>query len=364
MNVLINGISSNSAGGKTVITNLLNEISKEDNLQNKYFVVCTETMVKNLNYTNIELIVFPDYFSTPKYLLFYYFFRLHYTILKLKIDVLLNLADVLIPTVCKQIYYFDWAYAVYPESIVWRKMDYKGYVKRKFKVLIIKLFISRVDKVIVQTSVIESRIKSIFKIENVVTAPNSFSFEYLISGEFKDFNFPKKNYNFLYLTKYYDHKNFEIILEFANRINENGSNFSIIITIEEADSTRAKQFLELIKKSNLSCVINIGNVEIRYLGALYKQIDCLLMPSHLESFSGTYLEAIHSNKAILASDYDFSRVVCESYATYFDAFSAEDLFQKASELMANDKQNYQIRKLILEKYEKLNPAKIIIECLK
>ena len=42
------------------------------------------------------------------------------------------------------------------------------------------------------------------------------------------------------------------------------------------------------------------------------------LPSLLESFSGTYVEAMFHGKTILTSDFDFARDVCAQAAFYFD----------------------------------------------
>lgn len=53
--------------------------------------------------------------------------------------------------------------------------------------------------------------------------------------------------------------------------------------------------------------------------------DALLMPSLLESFSGTYLEAMHFGLPILTSDLDFAREVCHDAALYFDPWDTASI---------------------------------------
>jgi glycosyltransferase involved in cell wall biosynthesis len=58
---------------------------------------------------------------------------------------------------------------------------------------------------------------------------------------------------------------------------------------------------------------------------LYKQCDALLMPTLLESFSGTYVEAMYHKKTIFTSDFDFAKVVCRDVAFYFNPFDENDI---------------------------------------
>ncbi len=50
----------------------------------------------------------------------------------------------------------------------------------------------------------------------------------------------------------------------------------------------------------------------------YLACNALLLPTLLESFSGTYLEAMHFGRPILTSNLDFARDVCDDAALYFD----------------------------------------------
>jgi len=59
--------------------------------------------------------------------------------------------------------------------------------------------------------------------------------------------------------------------------------------------------------------------------SLYAQSDALLMPTLLESFSGTYVEAMFHKIVILTSKLDFAEDVCGESAFYFDPTSPEDI---------------------------------------
>jgi hypothetical protein len=44
----------------------------------------------------------------------------------------------------------------------------------------------------------------------------------------------------------------------------------------------------------------------------YKATQALLLPTLLESFSGTYIEAMHFERPIFTSNLDFAKEVCEN----------------------------------------------------
>ena len=62
--------------------------------------------------------------------------------------------------------------------------------------------------------------------------------------------------------------------------------------------------------------------------SLYKQCDGLLMPTLLESFSGTYVEAMYHQLPIFTSDIDFASGVCKDSAFYFNPFDEVDILNK------------------------------------
>ena len=66
---------------------------------------------------------------------------------------------------------------------------------------------------------------------------------------------------------------------------------------------------------------------MKYVPSLYSQTDALLLPTFLESFSGTYVEALHHGNTIFTSNYEFAVDVCQDSAFYFDPLDAESIFK-------------------------------------
>ncbi|MEZ4415101.1 MAG: glycosyltransferase [Gemmatimonadota bacterium] len=71
----------------------------------------------------------------------------------------------------------------------------------------------------------------------------------------------------------------------------------------------------------------IGAVPHDRLGDLYRGSAVVLLPSFLESFSATYVEAMHFGVPLVTSDLDFARDICGGAALYADPFDAEALAQ-------------------------------------
>ena len=102
--------------------------------------------------------------------------------------------------------------------------------------------------------------------------------------------------------------------------------YCLIVTIAAWQHRRAKELLDSLQKEGLDdTVINVGPVQMNYVPALYSQCDALLMPTLLESFSGTYVEAMYHRKVILTSNLDFAEDVCGEAAFYFDPLDVDSI---------------------------------------
>ena len=257
---------------------------------------------------------------------------------RLKVDVILNFADIPIRTNISQIFLFDWAYAVYLKENFWLKMNIKDLLKRRMKVFYFRKNIKYIDLLTSQTEVIKNRIEKLYKIDGVKVIPNAVSIE-----NFED-TLNKKDFNLgdgiklLYLTKYYSHKNLEIMIPLAKIIKEKNLNYKIILTINPKNNKSAKIILEKIKKYGLEkVVLNIGNIDMKYVPSLYRQCQGLLMPTLLESFSGTYVEAMFHKIPIITSDKDFTREICKESAEYFDPLDVSSILKSINNVFLNNK---------------------------
>ncbi len=126
-------------------------------------------------------------------------------------------------------------------------------------------------------------------------------------------------YKLFYATRYYAHKGLDILVELMDTYREELADVVLVITIEEGQHKDARKLLAEIEEKGLQdSVINVGSLQQSQLADYYRSCDCLVMPTRLESFSGTYLEAMHYQMPILTSDLDFAREICGSAALYFD----------------------------------------------
>lgn len=335
-NILINGLNAKSGGGKSILINYLSVLSNINN-PDKYFVL-TPTSEDYSRFENsfIEVIHVKEIFNKLFFYPLVYTWILPRLIIQLKINVVFNFSDIPIKTKIKQIFLFDWAYAVYPESQVWGIMDLKSKLIRNSKLFLFKAYSSYVDTFICQTKTIKYRLFSIYGFENIVIIPNGVSQENTDGDRFKNFNLPNEK-KLLYLTHYYPHKNLEVFLPLGAMIKKMNLPYKLITTINATQGKGAKKFIKEILNQKLEqVIINIGVVEMKDVPSLYKQIDGLLMPTLLETYGLPYVEAMYNDVVILTSNLDFATDVCGDAAEYFDPANSEKILESIEKVFNDE----------------------------
>jgi glycosyltransferase involved in cell wall biosynthesis len=333
--ILINGISARSGGGKSILVNFIKLLHQSTRREQYVVIVPGDSDYSQYAKENIEII--PAYNST--YNLYTFYFKSIRQIVKEKaVSLILNIADVVAPVHVNQVYLFDWPYATYPESVVWKRMSAKEWLFKKFKLFLIRRYIKLPVLILAQTKVSAIRLRKAFSVTNTEVVPNAVSLDHFTGGQPKDFALPKDRFKLLYLTKYYSHKNIEIFIPVARLIRENKLPYCIVTTIHESQHINAKKFLRKIATERLDdIIINVGPVDMGNVPSLYQQTDALLMPTLLESFSGTYVEAMYHGKPIFTSEIDFARDICGDAAFYFDPLDENSILSTIKSVHENDK---------------------------
>ena len=123
--------------------------------------------------------------------------------------------------------------------------------------------------------------------------------------------------NILLLAANYPHKNIHIVPKVIQVLKEKHQicDFKFLLTLEKKELNFPAYCDENI--------IFLGKVALNQIPSLYIQTDFVFIPTLLEVFSATYLEAMFMEKPIIASDLGFSRDVCGQAALFCDATNAE-----------------------------------------
>jgi len=123
----------------------------------------------------------------------------------------------------------------------------------------------------------------------------------------------------LTLSRYYSHKNLEMIVRLARRLREiEDRRFVFFITIAAEQHAGARALLKAIERYRLGDdIVNLGPLGYGALRSVYQTAQICFLPTVLESMSGAYLEAFHYQLPIVTTECDFARDTCGSAAAYF-----------------------------------------------
>lgn len=332
--VFVNGISSKSAGGLSILTNFLKTASaNQDSFE---YVVATPsiTVYEAFNSDRIQIVPL-GWRSRASLVPVMSISYLPKVAKKFGCDLIFNLSDIPLKTELPQVFLFDWPYAIYPDSIVWSRMSWFDHTRRTLKLGCFKRLLRNVDIAIAQSNLVREKIETQYGFSDSLVIPNIGQIDKLRAHNVCDFGLGD-GVKCLFLSRYYSHKNFEILIPLAEIIKERNYETKIIITLDQNDSQRARKFLSSIKEKKLDGVVqNIGPVPLDQVFNLFNQVDALLMPTLLETMGLTYLEAMHCGKLVFTSDLAFAHAVCGDAAIYFDPLDAYDIISKIRETVSS-----------------------------
>jgi hypothetical protein len=335
-NILVNFSKANEGGGKNILDNFLAN-SKYLDSQNVYYIITPSyTAYSKYNSPNIFIIEISKFWLKNLFFLALYYYYYKKFIKQHKIDLVLNFGDVIIPTKIKQIYYFDWAYAVYSEDYIWQRMGIFDRALRKIKVMLIDRYIKDVSLVYVQTTNMKNRLAAKYNLNKiyVIGTPVEIT-NAKIDPEYYPKNLSNKK-KMLYPASFSPHKNFEIILDLALEIKMKCLPYVIFLTIDESIS---KKFIENIKLNQIEKqIVNLGKLDRSQIYSAYLGADAIFMPTLLESYGLPYFEAMYFKKLIITSNLDFSKEICRDCAEFFNPFDVKSIID-AFELVLKDENN-------------------------
>ncbi len=159
----------------------------------------------------------------------------------------------------------------------------------------------------------------------------------------------------------YIHKAFQYIPAIAKQLKERGTiPVEFILTLKEDELWHRIQE----EASNLGVqqwIKNIGPFGYEQIIDLYTNADMVYVPSLLETFSASYLEAMAAQKPLIVSTKQFAKDVCGDYALYADPKNALKSADAIEQVLNGHRSEKHISDQILSKFgnQKQRFAKIV-----
>ncbi|REC49863.1 hypothetical protein DRF62_19260 [Chryseobacterium piscium] len=222
---------------------------------------------------------------------------------------------------------------LYPKSPYFKKISRLSNFKVKLTSYLKSYFFKKNSDVLIYESDDANKIYSTITKNKIVgyTVSNTVNSVFFNCRGWREVNVGKSDLDILYLTANYPHKNMEIIPKVIDKILEIGKleNFRFHLSVTKEEMNFDEKYDQYINY--------LGKVEIKQIPLLYKKMDMLFMPTLLETFSTTYLEAMISEIPIVTSNMSFAKDICGDAALYCEPLSATDYATKIS-LLASHKE--------------------------
>lgn len=206
------------------------------------------------------------------------------------------------------------------------KYSYKNFLFSLFYKYLYKINIKKNTAVIVQQDWIRDEFINLYKLNNVIVARPAIDINNCINTT--TIKERKYKYQFIYPAFPRFFKNFEVICK-ACIILENAGyeNFEVFLTLDGTENRYSK---DLVKKFGmLSSIKFIGIQHREKIFELYKEVDCLIFPSNLETWGLPISEYKSTNKPMLVADLPYAH---ETVGTYKKVcfFHQKDAIQLAN----------------------------------
>lgn len=317
------------AGGRSVGINIIEALGRLRPNYEYLIIVPAGVGYEDLDLPPISTVIYHDQKRGKHRRLFFDFCQLPRIVRQFQADVVWGLGNLALPFRHPfQAILFHKPQLVYPEKNNPFETSKKRMANRFLK-LCIRCSLPFTDLVFCQTEVMRQRFRFAFNFNGQIEIfPNAVSEHVQEESNVVPECFSKVNYDLklFVLTRYYAHKNLELIVDTFRIYRQELDGVCCVFTVDEHDHPRAHAFVESIRKYALeNQLINVGVLPQSILSNYYYASDALLLPTLLESFSGTYLEAMRFGRPILTSDLDFARGICADAALYFDPWSPESL---------------------------------------
>ena len=150
---------------------------------------------------------------------------------------------------------------------------------------------------------------------------------------------PGEKLKILYFAAAYSHKRHDLLPDVCLELERFGlDNFEILITLP-LENPIAKAVEAKAKAIGVEDRIkNLGPLPVTEGVELYRQCHVCFVPTALETFSATYLEAMATQTPIVTSDRNFATEICGAGAAYFELSSPQDAAAKIFDIV-NDTKN-------------------------
>lgn len=132
------------------------------------------------------------------------------------------------------------------------------------------------------------------------------------------------------------HKNFDILPKVIEELDKLGiSNVRFHTTIPLDSPMIEKVITPLLQNGFQDRIINHGRITQTELGEMYRRCQFCFLPTLLEVFSASTVEAMYFNLPIIATDFPFNTEVLADACLYYEPKNAKDAANQLAKMIAD-----------------------------
>lgn len=313
--IVVNNPAARSSGALTILLEFLDKISTLK-CERKFLVIVSLPELKKYETDKIKIrVVFPQGFKKR---ILWDNYGINLLLKKEKINpklfISLQNTPVNIDKKIPQIIYYH-----QPLSIVdlkWnilKKNQRLYWMYKNIYPFFIKLYLKRVEKIIVQTEWVKNEFSKKFNYptDNIVLMKPRIKKSNMASIK----TISKSKFRIFYPATPLIYKNHRVIIEALGLIKKVNPDLikkiECIFTFTEEENLELSKLVEKLNLKDTICFI--GKVSYEKILEYYKSSDLLVFPSYLETFGLPLIEAQQFNLKILVSDLNYSREVLNGY---------------------------------------------------
>lgn len=241
------------------------------------------------------------------------------------VDILLNFGDIPARVDCKQVFYFDWPYAVYDDMSLWSRMRLNDFGAKAGKRLYFSMTAQRPDTFIVQTQTMKRRLIRKYPKADIRVVDVGFNIgerAMLKCNADVAYDSPV----LIYPTAMYPHKNLGILLNVAEVLKSHRFPVKFQLTFSDETGSKEAAFCNEVSKRGLDTYFQfLGRLTREKLVNEIRSATAIIMPTLIETYGLPYLEAQILRKPMFTSRRDFAEELCGEAAFYFDPLDAQDI---------------------------------------
>lgn len=231
---------------------------------------------------------------------------------------------------------FARGHVIYSNSLYRKRLRLKNRIFFDIKNKILLYYTKKNSKnFVVETQSAQQILRSLVgSSSKVYCVSNTYPAVYDTLSKWTNTDLPPKDNNeirFVYICSNYPHKNIQILPKVISELKEldKTHKYKIILSINENELA--------ISEEQKQHFIFLGKLDVNKCPMIYETADALLMPSLIETFSASYLEAMKMKCPILTSDIDFAHDICKEAAIYFNPLDPYDIAKKIHRFISNNR---------------------------